>query len=530
MPRVLFSLLVLCVALAPAFAEAVRHEVPMRDGALLATDVYLPEGDGPFPVVLARSIYDISSAQGFGAMFSSQGMAFVAQQTRGYFDSEGEDAAFANDGWGEHPDGVDCVRWVREQEWCNGKVATIGISALAISSQLLAGAGVPLDAQVIIVGASQHYGVLSYQGGVFRKRMVEEWLQNQGSDHIIDVFKAHPAYDAYWKQFDVDARVDQVTAPALHVGGWWDIFQQSTIDSFVSRQAHGGAGARGNQHIIIGPWLHGAVREPGDLVLRENYNHNFNGDAIAFLKHHLLGEPIDLPVVRYYTIGDVDDEDAPGNEWRTAETWPPFETEEMELYLGDRGQLVTDSPSAGSMSYAYDPNDPAPTHGGPNLVLPAGPFDQREVSGRDDVLSFQTEPLEEPLEITGHVKVRLFVSTDAPDTDFTAKLIDIYPDGREILMLDGIQRLKFRNGFDEPDPLEPGTIGEVEIDLWSISLIVNEGHRIGVQISSSNYPRFEVNPNTGEDFPTDGGEMKTAENTVHMGKAHPSAILLPIKP
>ena len=212
-PIVISLFFALFSASAEDSGSANRQQVPMRDGTLLATDVYLPEGEGPFPVVLARSIYNISGSKAFGLVFTSQGMAFVAQQTRGYFDSEGEDAAFANDAWGEHPDGVDCLNWLRDQPWCNGKIGTIGISALAISSQLLAGTGEPLNAQVIMVGASRHYGALSYQGGVFRKRMVEEWLTNQGSEHIIDEFKAHPAYDDYWKQLDVDARVAQVSAP-----------------------------------------------------------------------------------------------------------------------------------------------------------------------------------------------------------------------------------------------------------------------------------------------------------------------------
>ncbi len=529
-----FLILVLFAVVLPASAEDAdrnsRQNVPMRDGTLLATDVYLPEGDGPFPVVLARSIYDINGAKGFGLIFTSQGIAFVAQQTRGYHDSEGDDAAFANDAWGEHPDGVDCLNWLRDQPWCNGKIGTIGISALAISSQLLAGTGEPLDAQVIMVGASRHYGVLAYQGGVLRKQMVEEWLKSQGSDHVIDEFKAHPTYDDYWKQFDVDARVAQVSAPAFHVGGWWDIFQQSTLDSFTSRQLHGSDASRGSQHLVIGPWLHGPVRKPGDLELRENFNHDFNADSFAFLRHHLLDDaPLDLPAVRYYTIGDVEDENAPGNEWRTADTWPPFETVETPLYLAGGGALTDEVPDLLNLMYRYDPTDPVPTHGGPNLVLPAGPFDQRKVSGRTDVLTFQTEPLEAPMEITGRVRVRLFVSSDAPDTDFTAKLVDIYPDGREILMLDGIQRLKFRDSFETPNLLTPGEIGEVEVDLWSISLIVNTGHRIGVQISSSNYPRFEINPNTGDDFPSETTEPRVAENTIHTGASYPSAIILPVR-
>jgi putative CocE/NonD family hydrolase len=183
----------------------------------------------------------------------------------------------------------------------------------------------------------------------------------------------------------------------------------------------------------------------------------------------------------------------------------------------------------GGRTFAYDPTDPVPSLGGATLLHKPGVFDQRPVSNRPDVLKFATRPLDAPLEITGRVTVRLYVSTDATDTDFTAKLIDIYPDGREILMLDGIQRLKFRNTFERPEFLPPGEIAELEIDLWSISLIFNEGHRIGLHISSSNYPRFERNPNTGKDFPVEGEPLPVAHNTVYMGLRHPSALILPIR-
>ena len=282
--------------------------------------------------------------------------------------------------------------------------------------------------------------------------------------------------------------------------------------------------------------MHGVKRDPGDVTLAENFDDvDFNKYTQRFFRYWLLGEQngiMDEPAVQYYTVGDLSDPDAPGNEWRTASDWPPFPTKATPFYLSPDGALhaeqVADSP--GGLTLMYDPANPVPSLGGATLLHKPGVYDQRPVSDRPDVLKFATEPLSAPLEITGRVTVRLYVSTDARDTDFTAKLLDIYPDGREILMLDGIQRLKFRHGCELPDYLLPGEIAEIEIDLWSISLIFNTGHRIGLHVSSSNFPRFEVNPNTGKDFPVEGEPMAVAANTVYTGVRHPSALILPVAP
>jgi predicted acyl esterase len=546
--RRLSAVLFICVFLAGvASAESVR--VPMRDGVELATDYYLPTEGGPaFPVVLARSVYGRAAGPQIAKGYTDRGIAFVVQDTRGRGDSGGEkDMVFGDDGWGERQDGFDTVEWIRKQPWCNGKVGAWGGSALGITQVMLAGSGADVQAQCILVASSNFYDQLSYQGGVFRKALLEGWLKAQKSLHILDIWQVHPTYDDFWALYNAEAVAEQIKAPAVHVGGWFDIFAKGTINNFVTRQHNGGPGAKGNQKLIMGPWPHGVVRKVGELEFPENFSFDLGGYEKRFMDHWLKGvdNGIDMePAVHYYTMGACGEDGAPGNEWRTADDWPPFPTVETPYYLGADGALSTDAGTveAGQLEYAFDPNDPCPTHGGQNLLLPAGSFDQRKVSGRKDVLRFQTEPLEQPVEVTGAVRLRLYVSTDAPDTDFTAKLVDIYPDGREMLILDNVRRLKFRNGFEKPDPLPAGEIGELEIDLWSTSLVFNKGHRIGVQVSSSNFPRFELNPNTGEDFPKritdpDTGETKydkssfrTARNTVHTGGKTPSALILPIRP
>jgi len=510
--------------------------VPMRDGTRLAADVYLPDGEGPFPTVVARSVYGRGD-ESFAHPFISQGIAFVVQDTRGRGDSEGRDRVFADDGWLLMQDGFDTIAWVRCQPWCNGKVGTWGGSALGITQIWLAAAGTPVEFQSIGVAASKFYGELAYQGGVWRRALCEPWLTNQGRENVIGLWQSHPFLDAFWLSMDARPRAAHVRAPALHVGGWWDIFQQGTIDNFVSRHERGDRGARGRQKLIIGPWAHGAHAGPrklGDLELPANYGLDVLGLERRLYRHYLLGEENGSerePAVRYYTLGDVDRSEGPGNEWRAADRWPPFETTSTPFYLANQGRLVREPNAAdgGHAEFAYDPRDPCPTHGGANLALPSGPFDQRPVSRRKDVLRFMTQPLVAPLEVTGRVKVRLFISSSAPDTDFTAKLVDVYPDGREILLLDSIQRVKLRNGPGTPHLLPPGEVGTLEIDLWSISIVVARGHRLGLHISSSNYPRFEKNSNTGENFPSNDN-LRIAQNRVHLGQPYPSALILPVRP
>ncbi len=507
--------------------------IPMRDGVQLAADVYLPRGDGPFPIVVARSVYGRGNA-GFARPFLDLGAGFVVQDTRGRGDSEGEDRVFADDGWGERRDGADTIDWIHRQAWCNGRVGTWGASALGITQELMARATDRVACQVILVAPSAFYGQLSYQGGVWRKSLCEPWLTMQGNASVIGQWKAHPTDGLFWDKFNNATRTAEVTAPGLHVGGWWDLWPQGTVANFVERHARGGPGARGNQRLVMGPWGHGLTATPrnfGDLKLPANYRFDLVKLQERFYRHWLLGGAAGLdeePAVRYYTLGDVDDPASPGNEWRTADAWPPFPTESTEYFLGARGTLEPEAGANGQQTFVFDPAKPCPTHGGGNLLLPSGPFDQRKVSDRDDVLRFSTAPLQSPLEATGSFSATLYVSTDAPDTDFTVKLLDIYPDGREILLQDGVRRLKLAEGFAAPAPATPGDVTRLTVELGVGSFVFHTGHRIGLHVSSSNYPRFEVNPNNGDDFPS-GDAMRKAVNTVQFGPAHPSAVSLPVR-
>ncbi len=512
--------------------------VKMSDGTELATDYYLPKEGGPsWPVILARTAYPRAAGMGRAEGIVKRGYVAVAQDIRGMGASKGEHNIWHADGWRDGMrDGADTVAWVKSQPWCNGKISTYGESALGVTQVLLAPTTRDVTCQDIEVAPSNFYHNLAYRGGVWVKNLDEGWLTLLGLKESIVLYKSHPCFDEFWTYYNAEPKAPEITLPAIHVGGWYDIFQQGTINNYLTRQHNGGPGAKGNQKLVMRASAHTGY-DARDYKFNENV-HELNVGKLErdFVDYWMKGDKngaMDAPNVHYYVLGDDKEPSAPGNEWRTADDWPPFAIEPTPYYLTQDGLLGAAAPSAeGKREFMYDPAKPVPTHGGNNLLMPAGPFDQRRVSTREDVLRFSTEPLTTPVESTGQVFVKLYVSTDAPDTDFTAKLVDIYPAGdeREILMLDGIQRVKLRNGFEKAAPhlTSADEVVEVTIDLWTTSCIFNKGHRIGVQVSSSNYPRFEVNPNTGEDFPQEG-KLRVAHNAVHMSKGYPSALLLPVR-
>lgn len=509
----------------------VTHLLSMTDGTRLATDVYLPSGTGPWPVVLYRTPYGKDSDHP-GTEWTTGGYAVVAQDCRGTFDSEGLFRTFLDDGWGENKDGYETVLWIREQTWCNGKIGTLGGSARGITQNMLAGSAPPgLICQHVVVAASDLYSQGLFHDGAFRKRLIEGWVAGRGAaayEYMMDEVTAHPLYDdALWGYVNLEPRYSLVNWPMVHAGGWYDIFLQGTINNFVGIQHNGGPGAVGRQKLIIEPYGHGhgdgGFAWPTEgLTARYASERNWFDEWIKGLDRHVM----DDPPVCYYVLGDVDEPDGPGNEWRYADDWPVPATE-VAYYFHDGGLLSTAPPTGfeSPEAYMFDPADPVLTLGGANLSGNKGPYDQRPVESRGDVLVFTTPVIEEYVEITGKVLVRLWASSSAVDTDFTAKLCDVYPDGRSMLVCDGIVRARHRNTSTAEEFLTPGQIYEFEIDLWETCIAFNAGHRIRVDLSSSNYDRYDVNPNTGEPW-NQHTHMQTAANTIYHDAAHPSHILL----
>jgi uncharacterized protein len=536
-PLALFAGLLSAIATLPcaALAGPDTHMVAMRDGTRLATNVYLPHSQGPWPVVLMRSPYGRTGLHfnSLGDQANRQGYVLAIQDVRGKGDSEGHPwIVFRNGGWGKRQDGYDTLEWIAEQAWCNGRVGTWGGSALGVTQAMLTPSQPPhLVCQHIAFAFSNMYSHCAYQGGAWRTELIEAWLK---SNHLVeknlDAFVEHSTYDRFWMDLDAASQAAKVNVPVMFIGGWYDCFSQGTIDGFVAIQNHGIGTARDQCRLVMGPWAHGQIEE---LKYPSNSRFPQQFDAWKWFDHHLQGKENELAdgaPVTYYVMGDPEDEDAPGNAWRRAETWPP-PSAATRFYLRSGGRLDRHPPDPGTaaQSYTYDPKDPVPTIGGANLTIPVGPRDQRKAEGRQDVLVFTTSELTTPLEITGPISVKLWISSSARDTDFTAKLCDVYPDGRSMLVTDGILRTRFRESFRTEKMLEPNQVCPIEIDLWSTSLVFNQGHCIRVSISSSNHPRFEPNPNTGTPFRADR-ETVLATNTVYMNESQPSHIVLPVVP
>ncbi|HNU98902.1 MAG: CocE/NonD family hydrolase [Verrucomicrobia bacterium] len=511
-------------------------EVPMRDGVLLATDVFLPEGEGPFPAILIRTPYNKENVGNIGAEGARRGYAIVVQDTRGRFGSEGPNLPFATDGWDGAADGFDTAEWLSGQRWCNGKIGTYGGSAVGITQLLLAGAGSSrITSQHITVGAPNLYRDCVYPGGVFKRAMVEDWLRiSKFSPDALTLWTSHPRLDTYWRARQLDRRYGKANAAGVHIGGWFDIFAQGSIDAFVGYQERGGPRAKGRQRLVMGPWTHIVFQDKaGDLEYPNGKTPptDFH-DAWRWFDSTLKGVSNGIseqPAVVYYVMGDADDPQAPGNVWRQADRWPPVPSKPTPFYCAADRTLSRSVPTAPSawLSYRYDPAQPVPTLGGPQLTIPAGPKDQRSIESRDDVLVFSTEPLDTPIEVTGRVRVKLWASSDAPDTDFFARLCDVYPDGRSMNVCEGQLRARFRKSFAREKLLKPGRLYPFAIDLGSTSIVFNRGHRVRLHLTSSSAPGFDPNPNTGEPFRA-SARRQAAQNTVFVEARHPTCIILPV--
>ncbi|UCD49960.1 MAG: CocE/NonD family hydrolase [Phycisphaerales bacterium] len=520
--------LVLPLPVCEAALETVM--VPMRDGIRLATDVHRPDGDGPWPAVLIRTPYNKDGVREFASEATKRGYALVAQDFRGRFASEGEDdPVFLHGGWGDHQDGYDTVEWIAQRDWSNGKVGGYGVSAPGIALNMMAPSRPPhLVCCYASVAFSSMYHQGAYQGGAFRRSLLEKWLALSGfGPKNLETFRAHPDYDDFWEQFDCERVAEKVNVPSMFVGGWYDIFSLGTLNSFTTVNQRGDTGARGKCRLVMEAYGHGR----NDVLVFPNAGQpeaaNVWNWFDIWLKHDGAGLE-KIPTVQYFVMGDPNDPNTPGNQWRTAENWPvAAEAKKVYFHCDKRLHLAPPKDLFGSLSYRYDPQNPVPTIGGNNLLISKGPMDQRPVENRDDVLLFESPPMRRHVEITGPVTVTLWVSSTAPDTDFTAKLCDVYPDGRSMIVVDGILRARHRNSMVRNELMQPDKIYQLEIDLWATSLVFSPGHRVRVALSSSNAPRFEPNPNTGE---TAGRHDKAqaATNTIYMNADHPSHITFPV--
>jgi uncharacterized protein len=372
-------------------------------------------------------------------------------------------------------------------------------------------------------------------------------VSREWSPYFFD-WLAHPSRDAFWQAVSIQDRHDKIRVPALNVGGWYDIFLDGTLRNFTGVRTKGATTeAREGARLLLGPWTHttpplapsGAV----DFGVRAGQgacplSMDVDGEYLRFFDHWLRDIDsgiMDEPPVKLFVMGE--------SVWRHEQEWPLARTLDASFYLhsgGDAnsmagdGTLSQDEPGSERPDvYLYDPFHPVPTVGGQLCCYPSqlapGAFDQRPVEDRMDVLVFKTAPLEQDIEVTGPVTLTLWASTSAPDTDFTAKLVDVYPDGYARNLTDGIIRARYRQGTDQPRPITPGEIYEYRINLWATSNLFRRGHRIALEVTSSNFPRFDRNPNTGHELGADA-ELRPALQTIYHDRERPSRLTLPIVP
>jgi putative CocE/NonD family hydrolase len=318
---------------------------------------------------------------------------------------------------------------------------------------------------------------------------------------------------------------DRITVPFFSVGGYYDIFEQGNIDAFEFLEAKGAPSIQGKNRLVLGPFGHGPIS--GDLKYPDGISIG-TVDPIPWFDYWLKGIDNGItkePNVRYFVMGDTFDKSAPGNQWQNASSWPPKATA-TSYYLAPAHSLTAVQPSGDDkVSYVYDPRDPVKTVGGNNLMLDHGPMDQRAIGSRKDVLKFETEPLKQAVEVVGPLSAELMVSTDAADTDFMVKLVDVYPNGYEAIVNDGAFRLRYVNGFDKQSRIQSGAPHKIKVDLWSTALVFNAGHKMAVHVSSSNFPRFERHTNTWEPL-LSYDQSVMATNTVFLNGS--SRIVLPV--
>jgi predicted acyl esterase len=526
---------------------AVEEVMTLRDGVKLAANVFKPAGQGPWPVVLSRTPYlkdgridrekDPKGAKARENLakqakrYTDAGYVFVLQDVRGKGRSQGFYAAFEND----IEDGYDAVEWAAAQPWSNGRVGMTGGSALGITANSAALAAPPHLAAAYVVVAPADRLSYSYPGGVLKDKDTIGWLRQQGtSEAVLDRTRTRALDDVSWNRVAMTTNRKYIDIPIYNVGGWYDIFNGGSVDNFVFLQNQGAKGARGNQKLMMGPFGHGQLS--GDLEYPGSDRLTLGGDQeIRWFDHWLKGAEngvMDEPPVSYFMMASArKGAYSPKNRMLTSANWPPA-NREVRYYLTPSKVLTNKAPTAddAKASYRFDPANPVPTFGGANLTFERGPMDQRAVGERADYLRFQTPVLDKDVAIAGPVSVELYAATDGPDTDFTAKLVDVYPDGYEALVLDAPIRTRFRGGRmpDEVKMMTPNAPEKLVIDLWPTAITFEKGHRIAVHISSSNAPRFEVNPNTGEAPGQHRLKPRVATNSVYMDAAHPSALVLPV--
>ncbi|MBO8155091.1 MAG: CocE/NonD family hydrolase [Bacillaceae bacterium] len=539
--------------------------IPMKDGITLSADLYLPDDEGSYPAIVVRTPYLKQTDVIFqnGNYFAKNGYAVVYVDVRGRGDSEGTFDAYFQ----EADEGYDTIEWVAKQSWCTGDVGTMGGSYLGRIQWLTALKKPPsLRTMIAAVTPSDPFvewptgiptpfhlcWLYMISGKVMQNVNLLNWediykhvplqTMDERTGKIIDRWREefeHPYLDDWWKRICYQDKFDQIDLPVLHISGWYDDEQVGTPLNFHGMTTKGASEfARKNQKMIMGPWPHQINKSTkiGDIDFGPDAVIDLNGYMLRWFDYWLKGKETGImkePAVKMFVMGE--------NKWRDEQEWPLARTIWTKYYLHSHGRAnsrfgdgkLSTSDSFKNESeadeYIYDPADPVPFITDATSAQIGGPDDYSAVERRDDVLVYTTEVLEEELEVTGPVKMELFASSSAKDTDFMVKLLDVWPNGYAQRLTDGMVRARFREGMENPSLIEPGKVYKFEIDCWNTSHVFKKGHQIRVEIASSAFPKYDRNPNTGEELGKTANMVK-AEQKVYHKEEYPSAIILPVIP
>jgi len=543
-------------------------KVPMRDGVELSADIYLPKGEGKCPTVLMRTPYsnNVPDMIEKGRRLANNGYACAIQDCRGRWDSGGQYYPFR-----EGEDGHDTQNWIGQQEWSDGKIGMAGGSYVGtVQWQSAPHRSEFLKCIAPRVICCDYFSGLVYPGGAFQLNVMMTWgmRTNAHTGQSIDyhnwteAFRAlpviemdefagrslpfwkdwvqHPSYDEYWEEFNGEKQWEEIAIPAFNMGGWYDLYATNSFINFNGLRQNGRTPEARQSKLIVGPWPHALSTSPrtGDIDFGSHSMADLEGEELRWFDYWLKGIDngiMDEPPLQLFIMGI--------NQWRNEQEWPLARTRWQKAYFDSEGKansllgnghLSGKEPQGAEVDqYVYDPRYPVQTLGGNNCcspdVVPWGPHDQRAAEMRSDVLCYTSEPLEADLEVTGPIQVVLYAATDGTDTDWTAKLVDVSPTGYARNLCDGILRARYRESMSEPTLVEPGKVYEYKIDVGVTGNTFLKGHRIRVEISSSNFPRFDRNPNTGHPFGIDA-ELRQARQTIYHNKEYPSHILLPVIP
>jgi hypothetical protein len=562
-------------------------DVPMRDGTILRADVWRPDSDGRFPVLIERTPYDKGGSSesnlGAGEFYASHGYVVVIQDVRGRFASDGEFYPFRDDADGEHKDGFDTVEWTAEQSWSNGKTGTIGGSYSGATQYRMLSTQPPhLEALFVRQSSADYYDEWVYRGGAFEhgfntmwtlkhtstnarklapvgsedeiNRRVEvasvnyaKWLENTPISPLLPVadlhgwfsdWMNHPNHDDYWEEFSNARFHDKTNVPVHHFGSWFDCFLIGTIRSYEGMRSNAATPeARAGQRMTIGPWVHNPgpadMREAGAVDFGEQAKLGWFETRKRWFDHWLKGVDngvdSDKPV-KLFAMGI--------NKWREFDEWPPAAAKDTPFYLSAGASSSAKSLNDGILSaykpdlfgevfdeYDSDPKTPIRSFGGGHLGDNNGPRDQRGYE--DNVLTYTTEVLDEPIDVTGRVKAVLHASSSAIDTDWVVRITDVHPDGTSMLVCDGILRARFNDSFEKPTALVPYQPTEFVVDLWATSHVFQKGHRLRVAVASSSFPRWDINWQTGKNNALESSGI-IARNRIFRDEIRSSHVILPL--